>query len=228
MSERWRCRRFWALVAGVVVVGAAIALTVTWLLRDRSFVASVPQPPALEQIALVTVPARQQACLGGITIPADADLARMQAGTMGKPPTPLTVVASGAGGYRAVTRVPPTWADNGEVYVPLRPPAHAVAGRLCVRNDGRHDIALYAAADRAQTVAFTTVHGKVVTGNFDLAFFESRPSSIADHVARIASDLSVFRPIGGTGLMIVLGLLVVLAIPGLLLWSVVQALRDDG
>ncbi|HEU4974694.1 MAG TPA: hypothetical protein VFT50_06355 [Baekduia sp.] len=228
MSERWRDRRLWSVAAGLVVLAGVVALAATWLWRDRSVVAAVPQPPAIEHVALVTVPPRANACLDGITLPPDGEVALMQAGTMGQPPTPLTVVASGADGYRSVTRVPPTWTDNGELYVRLRPPANDVPGRLCVRNRGRHDIALYGADDRAQTVAVTTVDGKPVTGNFDLTLLEARPSSIADHVGEIASDLGTFRPIGGTGLMVVLGLLVVLGIPVLLVWSFVRALGEDG
>ena len=69
-----------AAVLGVFGV-AVVVLTVAWLGKDRSFFASVPQPPPLEQVQLIPLKPAQTACLRDITILHRSRIAILHIGT---------------------------------------------------------------------------------------------------------------------------------------------------
>src|SRR3954452_14649880 len=110
--------RLLAATIGVVLVVVA-ALVASWLLRDREFTASVPQPRPTARTAVVHVAPGGRACLDGATILRRSRVTRVRVGTLGRPGAPLTVTVS-APGYRAVARVPAgSYRDNDVVSAPI-------------------------------------------------------------------------------------------------------------
>ena len=220
--------RLGVLAAGAAVAVAAVALTLVWALKERPFTASIPQPPPLESTALVTVRPGALACLHDATVLPDSEVAQVRVGTRGRPPVPLSVSVAGPGGYRSVTRVAPSWKDNDLISAAVRPPAHAVRGTVCVRNGGSRAVDLYASDDRAHTPATTTVDGRKVKPNFQVAFYEARPGTIAAHVGRIEQEIDAFRPaFVGPWLIWPLALLAILGPPAAIVVALRRGLEED-
>jgi hypothetical protein len=216
------------LAAGAIVCAAVAVLAVLWLTEQRTFVASVPQPPPLDETALVAVRGGESVCVREIAITPRSEVAQFRVGTRGRPAVPLTVVASGPGGYRSRTAVAPRWKDNDLVGVRVAPPPRALHGAFCVRNDGRRAIDVYAANDRSRTVVSTQVDGRDVDPNVQLTFLEAEASTIAARAGEVADELEAFRPaVVGPWLVWPLAVLVVAGIPLGLVWALWRAVGED-
>ena len=153
-------------------------------------------------------------------------MARVRIGTFGHPAVPLTATVTGPGAYRAVVRVAPRWKDNDVVDIPFRSPARALHGRFCLRNGGRRAAALYGADDRSHTISVTTVDGRQVGPNFDLAFVEGDRGTMGGTLP-VMGNLSVFRPLVGPWCLWPLAVLVVAGLPLGLVWTLRRAVDDD-
>jgi hypothetical protein len=227
MSER-PVRSLAVLVVGAGVLVAVVVLAIAFLGKDRRFHASVPQPTPLESTAVVPVPAGESACLDGITVWPTSEVAEFRIGTRGKPPVPIGVTLSGPGGYRSTAHIPATWKDNDLLSARLDPPSRTLAGRFCLRNEGRRPVDVYAADDRTQTLFATYVGAKRADANIDLAFFEAEPGTVANHAGSILDHMSVFRPgFIGPWLLWPLAVLVVLGVPCAFVWAMWRAVRED-
>jgi hypothetical protein len=214
--------------AGLVVLVTLTVLGAAWLGKDREFLASVPQPPPLERTVTVPVAPGDSACLADATVLPSSEVAQVRIGTRGEPAVPLTLSVTGPAGYRSTTRVAPTWENNALVDMRLRPPARPVHGRVCLRNDGRRVVDLYAADDRAETISRTFVAGRRVPANFVLRFAEADRTTIGDRLGGILDELSVFRPgFVGPWLLWPLTILVVLSVPLGIVGALWLALRED-
>src|SRR3954464_11190947 len=88
-------------------VGLALILVfelVPWLGRKRDFPAEIPNPPALQVLALDVVPAGKRLCLREIDVTSHARQVRFQVGTYFKPGPPLLLEIA-APGYRSAPPV---------------------------------------------------------------------------------------------------------------------------
>lgn len=222
MSERGR---FGLVVVAAALALAVVVLTVRWAAEDRPFTASVPQPPPLDATALVSLGAGQTACLTGVTVLPRSEVGTLRIGTGGRPPVPLGWRLRGPG-YEAAGRIAPTWTDNVPLTFGVRPPARSLHADFCVRNEGRRGIDLYGATGEPHTVSVTEVDGRRVEPNFQLAFAERAPHSVATRIGEIARSVSAFRPVA-PWMLWPLGLLVVAGLPALLAWALWRAAGED-
>jgi hypothetical protein len=177
---------------------------------------------------LVKLGPGETACQRPISVPAGGAFDRI-AFTLGTyrrpgPPVEVTVrdaggrvVASGhvAGGYPDITAQPRhTVAVN-----------HVRGGdglSVCLTNRGERAVAIYGNADAASRTSTAYLGSRPLGVDMNLVF-EQKPRSLAALMPRMLDRASLFRaPVVGAWLYVVLGALLVLAVPALL----VAALRD--
>lgn len=216
-----------ALVAGLLVVVAAVVLTTAWATRERPFTASIPQPPPLEATAIVPVPPGEEVCLLDATVLPRSEVAQFRVGTRGRPPVPLTFTVRAGDGYRSSSPIPATWKDNDLLAARVSPPPSPVFARACLRNRGRRTIDVYASDDRSKTLLATYVGEERVKPNIQLSFVEAEPASIASRTSRVVRGLDAFRPgVVGPWLLWPLFALVALGLPLGLTWAMWCTTRE--
>jgi hypothetical protein len=151
---------------------------------------------------------------------------RFRVGSYAKPGPPLLVTVK-APGYASTVRVKAGWEDNIEHQLPLRRPAHDQLATLCIRNAGRRKIALYAAADNAQSRVAVFLDHKRIGPTPQLSFFEGRTRSIAQNAGVTAQRMATFRGIFGHEWIVwALAVLFALGTPilvGAALWGATRA-----
>ncbi len=203
----------------LIIAGAAIVLIVLlatlilpYLEQDRRIATEVPQPAPLFSVSLVEMLAGQQACADEIGLLPGRQVAEMRIGTYGKPAVPLVMTLL-APGYREAVPVAPRYVNNGLLEVPFDGPAKTLEGSVCVTNEGREPVALYASADRTRSRSTTIVAGRLWPSNFDLAFYAAKRQSLLDQAATIMRRLRLFHAHVGLGLLWLLAVLFVIGIP---------------
>jgi hypothetical protein len=184
------------LIAVAVYVGAlavfALAVGLPFVHKKRDIPAEVPSPPALVATTLDVIRPGSRLCMGDVAISAQAQQMRLSVGTYFRP-GPALAISVRAPGYDARARVPGGYKDNSTVVVPLaRPPSSGLV-TVCVRNTGMRKLALYAAADRAESRVVVTIDGRHVSPTPALSFNEARPVSIAARAGVTAGRIAVFR-----------------------------------
>ena len=220
-----------ALVSALVVLAlGALLAGRPFLLVDHDRLTTTPQPQPLVAIALIPLRGDQQACLNQAVIDERSQELRFRVGTFGLRPPPLLVTIRGAG-YRERERVPAGgYVDSETLAVPVAQPASPRLVTICIRNEGRHKIVLYAAADRTRSRSITRVDGTSVRPNVVIAFAERRGQSMLEHLPVILHRLTAFRPVG-EWLLWPLAILFALGVPAGMLaayvWSAGCAQAED-
>jgi hypothetical protein len=212
-----------ALLIAILVAGA-VGLGVAGFSNERSqaFTLGVPRS------APVKLKAGDEACQGPIAVPKDAAFegVTFAVGTRDRPGQPLDVslragdatgtpIARGTlrAGYPDVADVP-----EHTVWVGHVPDGRTVTA--CVTNRGRRAAFLYAAADAAARGSTGSIDGRAVGADFAFDFTRRDPRSLVALLPAVFERASLFRADGiGTWTYFVLAALVVLAVPGLLVWA---------
>jgi hypothetical protein len=216
-----------AALAGALIVlllDAAIVV-IPFLDRDREMLTTTPQPPPLTALALVALPGGARACLDRASMDERSERALIRVGTYGGPPSALRLEIAGPGVREAVA-VPPTYADSTVVSVPVDPPSDPVVARVCIRNQGHRQVALYAGGDRYSSYAGaerysrseTRVDGRPVRGNFELAFAEGGDQALAARLPAAVERMQGFRP-GAPWLTWIVGVLFLAGVPAGAVWA---------
>jgi hypothetical protein len=206
-----------ALIAFLLGLAAILVFElVPWLGRKRDFPAEIPNPPALQVLALDVVPAGKRLCMREIAIERHARQVRFQVGTYFKPGPPLLLEIT-APGYRSASRVAAGYPDNARLSLPVKPPPRDTLVTACFTNLGRRKIAFYAATDRAVSRAQVTLGGKPVEGSPAFGFWEGRSVSIADRADVTVERMATFRGfLGHAWLLWALLVMFVLGMPAAL------------
>lgn len=196
-------------VAGMLVV--ALVVTVPFLTEERDMPAAIPQPPPLYATATVGLPPGKDACLKDAGIDEHSAIGLFRVGTRKKKGVPLSVTVQGAG-YRQVARIPGAYGDNETLTAPIEPPGDDRPVSICIRNEGRREVDLYASADIIQAPILTFIDGKRVESNVTFAFHERIHVSLQYRRGALAERTARFRPVG-PDLVLALALLVVVFVP---------------
>jgi hypothetical protein len=218
-----------ALVVSLLGTLAVLGLLVLpFAAKERTIAAAVPQPPPLASTALIALPAHEQLCTRSAAMDAFSERMLLQIGTNGRRAVPLDVTITGERAYRYTGQIQPTYADNAVVVTDVDPPPGPRAVRICLRNEGEHQIDLYAADEAGRrTRLVTTVDRVAVRPNPVLTFSEAKPTTFVDRAGTIADRVATFRP-GGSLLVTIIALLVLVAVPVALGAAlVVSAGKDD-
>lgn len=216
-----------ALAGAPVVAVAAIAIGVQYLVKERDYPATVPQPSPLVRTALVAVGPGARACWGPVVVDTRGARALIKVGTNGHRPAPLELTLR-APGWTVRRPIAGTYANNAVVAVDVPPPAHDVAATACVANAGRDTMQLYAADDRTKAPYDTHVGPHDVRAVPQLAFFERRRHSIAARLATTFERMRAFRwGVLGPWLFWPLAVLFAVGVPAAVLWAYARAVSDD-
>jgi hypothetical protein len=220
-----------ALAVYVVVMALFAAfVAVPFATKKRDIPAEVPSPPALRVPDLVVVRAAQRLCMAQVALSAQTRGARFAVGTYRRPGPPLDVTVR-APGYSAHAALRGGYADNTSPSVSLPAPKSSRIATVCVRNDGRHKVALYAASDSARSRVQPTLDGKPVFPTPALSLTEGRRVSLIDSAGVTAGRIAVFRGfLEHTWIVWLLAISVVVGVPvlaGVALVASQRQLRSD-
>lgn len=211
------------LLGAALVVAGALVFLLPPLTRDDHAVNATPSPPPLQQISVIQVPGGGRACLANVVLDAGSQVAHFQVGTFGKPGPPLAVTA--AGRHYAV---PAGFPDNTPLAVALRPPAGNVATTFCIRDGGRRRIALYASAElRTRSRVAVTVNGHPVGADATLTLDRRQARSVLDQLSSVVVRTTRWRPGVAPWFVWLLGVLVLLGVPGGVLWALGRSVREE-
>jgi hypothetical protein len=185
-----------ALTGGllVLVLGALFA-ALPFLTHERDLLTTTPQPSPLVALSAVKVPGGAQACLDRAVMDERSDEIRFVVGTYKRRPPPLRLTIRGRGHRDSERIASRDYRDHQGLRVPVRAPASARLVTVCIRNGGRHEIALSASNDRTRSHSTTTVDGVPVAPNFVVQFAERRPESLLEHMPVIVRRMTIFRPV---------------------------------
>lgn len=219
------------VLAGFLVLFALwfVVKALPFLDQGRPAVYATPtiQPNEPGVLVPVTIKGGQTACTDKIPWGPDARYVQFTL-TGGKwPASPLTLVASGPG-YRAVAHQPAGTPGDAAQTLPITPATKNMTnGRLCMTNDGRHQVMLYGIAQgRGSGPSTTTVDGKPLPQELSITLLTHRSQSIGGRLGTIASHIAAFRPL--TGWMVwIIGLLAVLGVPLAVGVALARAAAED-
>lgn len=221
--------RLLVLAAGLaVLLAGAIWIVAPFLVRERDYAASIPQPYPLVTTPLVVLGADDRVCMGSAVIDEHSEEARFRIGTYGKPGSAIVLDIRGVG-YRERVRIPGrAYTDNTLVEAPVDPPARATEVRICLRNAGPRRIALYASDDRTRSRSDAFVNGEPSAAVPDFAFYEREPRTLLERLPLALDRMDTFRPgLIGPWLLWPLAALFVLGVPAALLWAFASSVRED-
>jgi len=207
---------------GALVIG--LVVTVPFLREQRRLPAVIVQPPPLFATALTEVAPGKDACLRNAKIDAHSEVALFKVGTRGKPAVPLEMTVTGEGYSRRVAR-PADYADNEILALEIEPPERATSVDVCIGNRGERKIDLYGTGDTSAAPVTGDIDGERIQ-NFNLAFYEARDSTLWQRRQATAERTARFRPVG-PGVVVLLALLVVLAVPAALAVAMAWAAREE-
>jgi hypothetical protein len=214
--------------AAAVLVVAAVALhwMLPWLTRPNVARLSTPVPPATFGLTTIEVKPRHEACVTGVMIPAEAQLAGFGGSVpSGKPAPPVQATVSGPGGYVARGRAPHRW--PGGLWFGFRSPPHDLVGQICLRNMGK--VAFVLNSTTQATRSRSTLDGRAVPTTASLELRHAGTPSRLEQLGTTIDRAVAFswRPFTG-GIGRLLALLVVLLVPAGAIGALVWAMALDG
>lgn len=217
----------WVLVPALVLCAVAAALSVRFLLEDRDLVAGTPSPRPLFDLTPLELPPGAPLCIDDVTIPDTARELRLQVATVGAPGPALDVRLQ-ADGYDERLTVPGGYGPGALIALPMAPPRTTRLGRVCVEHDGAVPLSLTATTEeRTLSRPRGTIGGEPVEPDAYLAFTERRTGTALAHAGDIVDRMSAYRPgIVGPWLLWPLLALVLVGVPGGIVWAVLRAVRS--
>jgi hypothetical protein len=144
------------------------------------------------------------------------------------PAPQLTVTVKGPG-YDASAVIPAGLLDTQTAQAPIPAPPGDVPVRVCISNDGKTPIGLFASTDRTRSRSPTVIDGKTIYASVWFAFYEPRWRAISERVPLTIDRMTVFRPGYATPWVLwIIAVLFLVGVPIGVVWALVRALRDDG
>jgi hypothetical protein len=217
-----------ALAGAVVLIVAAVAIARPYLIKDRDYPASIPQPPSVVAINLVPLRPGRAVCLHDAVMDTHSERALFQVETYGKPTVPLRLELSGER-YRTTQRIlASAYKDEGIINISVPRPSRDTFVTACVTNAGRRRAALFATTAAEPGPVTATVDGQPFSPNPWLAFYEARPTSIAHRLSTIVARMDAFRPpFIGSWLLWPLAMLFLVGVPAAVLVAYARGLDED-
>jgi hypothetical protein len=217
-----------AVLAGLIVlIIAALSWWRPFLTTARSYPAAIPQASPLYTIPFVDLKAGEQVCFDPAVMDTHSEVAVFRVNTFERPGSPIALTIAGSG-YRFTARTPGGYPDSEVLHVPVRPPPHDLAVRICLRNEGARTIALFGDNDQTRAPFEVTAAGKDSGISVQFAFYEREPVSIADRLSTTFDRMQVFRPgFLGPWLFWPLALVCVVLLPLGALWALWRSVVDE-
>jgi hypothetical protein len=220
------------LLAGVLVLFALwfVVKAVPFMDRERPATYATPtvQPTDPATLAPIAVKGGKSVCADQIPWGPDARYVQLTlTGGSKWPASPLRIVASGPG-YRATARLPEGTAGDVLQTVAITPARKEIPnGKLCVFNEGRHQVKLYGInPGRGSSPSTTTVDGKPIEPELSITLLTDPSRSLTARLGTIASHIAAFRPLTGWQVFL-LGLLAVFGVPVAVGVALARAAAED-
>lgn len=211
---------------GAVVLVAIVALVVQAATEDRALAFSLSVGSG--SVAAEMRPG-ETACQRPIPVAEDFERVRLQVGTFERPGLPLALTVRAAGRVLARGRLEGGYADGSKQIVALdREVSEGRDVAVCVRNAGRHRVALYGSGAAARTRSGVTLDGVPTDTDLMLDFLHEQPRSTLATIPAMARRAEVFS----AGWMaqwvyFALGALVLVAVPACIARALSSAARCD-
>jgi hypothetical protein len=219
------------LLAGVLVLFALwfVVRAVPFLDRERPATYATPtvQPTDPTTLAPIAVKGGQSVCADHIPWGPDARYVQLTLTGSTRPASPLRIEASGPG-YRATARLPAGTAGDVQQTIAITPARTEIPdGKLCVVNEGRHQVKLYGInPGRGSSPSTTTVDGKPIESELSITVLTDPSQSLTSRLGTIASHIAAFRPLTGWQVFL-LGLLAVFGVPVAVGVALARAAAED-
>lgn len=226
MPESFPRRTALAIVlCAVAVLGLAFfAELLPRLSRTNDGVTSAPVPLGMRAPTAIPLGPGQEACQDGIVFAREGEVLQLLL-DVNRPlvTTPLRVRLNAPGYARTFVVTP----REHLIRLPLTALASAVAGTLCIRNDGAGPTSLSATADpRVLQRTRAAIDGGAPQAVAFIAFFTSaHPGSLLDGLGTTAERAAAFGPFGPWAFWSLL-VLIAVAVPSALLAAYYLALRS--
>jgi hypothetical protein len=216
----------WVVLPALAATALAAVLFARFLMYEREVVAATPSPRPLFDVNLVDVPVGEELCIADVTIPREARQLRFQVVTEGRRGPALDVTLR-ARAYRERLTVAGGYPDSALISAPMKPPAVATLGEVCLRHRGSRQIQLVGSEEaRTASRPETSIGGAVIDADTYLVFYANGPASALDRAEEIVDHMSAFRPaVVGPWLLWPLLALVAIGVPGGVLWAALRAAR---
>jgi hypothetical protein len=216
----------WVLGSAAVVGVVALVFFLRFLTVDRELIAATPSPRAVFSVDYIPLDPGARLCISDVTIPADARRLRVQLRTYGRPGPALDIALRAAGTTQAL-RVAGGYRDGTFLRVPMRPPPQARLGEVCLRQAGTSRAALIGTVEeRTLSRPEGVLDGRPIAADAYLVFDEGKQASALHETSTVVERMSAFRPgIVGPWLLWPLLILVVVGVPGGVLWAALRAER---
>jgi hypothetical protein len=216
----------WVALPALAATAVAAALFVPFLTKEREVVAAIPSPRPVFEVSLVDVPPGEKLCIADVTIPGDARQLRFHVLTRERRGPALDVTLR-AHGYDERLTVAGGYPESTLISAPMNPPAAASLGDVCLRQRGSAPIELVGSQEeRTKSRPESSVGATVQDADTYLAFYANGRATALDRAGAIVDHMSAFRPaVVGPWLLWPLLVLVVLGVPGGVLWAALRGAR---
>jgi len=225
-----RSRR-WLLPAlsGVAIVILLLAFGIGWLTKDRVAYTGTPTPPAFADITPIELRPGQEACETEVAFERDTRKAVVLSAKFPGEGPPLRLTARG-GGWSASGRIEGGYMGAGPLAADLPAPPRSLLATVCVENTGRRAVALQGTTEgRIQARPITSVDGEEIPAKMTLLLTEGAPRSLADRPGEILDRIAAFKPpFVGKASLILLLLLVLVGVPGAVVYAIWRGIAADG
>lgn len=223
-------RRPWLVPVAVAAIVMLVLVALSFgrpLARQRVPVIATPTASPQAAISPIVVPPGGEACSVDVVFPPQLDVAQFVLADVQPVADRLTVRAE-APGYRTAA-VPAQILPDRRAMAKLPPPARAVDGRLCVRNDGRRPVPLVGTTEfRSAGQPHTEIDGKPAEPDLTLTFL-GRPRRLVAELPSMVARTATFRGFLGASWVVWLLLAAVVAgVPLAILAALGGAVDDDG
>jgi hypothetical protein len=216
-----------ALVLGAFALWALVKV-VPFLKSEKPEIFATPtvQPIDPATLALVDLKRDQRVCLNQMEYGPKARYVGLTLKSRW-PSGPISIEAR-APGYLARARQTAGVSGNAPVTIPIKAAGRAVdGGTLCVSNEGRHMVSLYAVnPGRGSSPATTTVDGEAITQQLSVTLLTSPAKSLGSRLGEIFDHVAAFRPVTGWEVWL-LALLAFLGLPVALGFALARSLAED-
>jgi hypothetical protein len=221
--------RRWAIAAALIVLlVGAVKIVRPFMAAQRDTPAEVPSPASLVSTDTVPLAPGHPACFDNAVAEHHSEMVRFKVSSPAGPAPALRATIKGPG-YDAKAEIPAGLLDTqmATAYIPA--PPFDVPVRVCITNQGRVPIALFASNDRTRSRSTAIVDGEDTNKSIWFTFGEPAPRAITERIPDTIARVTVFRPHWvGRWLLWTIAILFLIGTPIGVVWAYVRALRDDG
>jgi hypothetical protein len=212
----------------VVLVLGALLVVRPFVSEQRPMPSEIPSPASLVETSSVPLDPGHPVCFGDVVAERHSEFVQFRVSAPNGPAPQLTVTLTGPG-YAAKAVIPPGLQDTQTAQAPIPAPPADVPVRVCISNDGKTPIALFASTDRTRSRSASVIDGNTNFASVWFAFYEPRWRAISERVPLTIDRMTVFRPGYVTSWVLwIIAVLFLVGVPIGVVWALLRGLRDDG